>query len=148
MQSTSVSLRTSQQKRPTAAIFRTSTGSQPGFPLRPESYRSAPLQLLAVFQAPSDGSNLGILPFALDQHTWDELMNGTGTDDYSYNADTGGVDDGERRNQGGESLSPGNRARRETAAPWISAAAINSTADISRQITSGINASDLKPYGR
>jgi Flp pilus assembly protein TadG len=107
---------------------------------------AALLYSFSGFQAPSDGSNLGILPFALDQQTWDALMNGTGTDDYSYNADTGAVTTG---SDGIKEVnlypqgtgSPGNRGTVDIGS------SNNSTADISRQITSGISASDLSYMG-
>ncbi len=36
------------------------------------------------FQAPSDGSNLPILPFALDAETWDDMLAGGGEDQWSW----------------------------------------------------------------
>jgi len=46
------------------------------------------------FQAPSDGSNLPILPFALDLETWNQLMAGDGKDEFRYDAKTGKVSPG------------------------------------------------------
>src|SRR5262249_40391140 len=40
------------------------------------------------FQTPSDGSNLGILPFALDLQTWNGLMAGSGTDSWRWDPTT------------------------------------------------------------
>lgn len=98
------------------------------------------------FQAPSDGTNLEMLPFALDQQTWDDLMNGNGTDNYSYNPTTGTVTTG---SDGIKEInlypqgtgSPGNRGTVDIGS------SNNSTADIARQITSGISASDLAYMG-
>ena len=107
---------------------------------------AAVLNNFSGFQAPSDGTNLDLLPFALDQETWDSLMNGTGTDIYSYNSATGAVTAG---SDGIKEVnlypqgtgSPGNRGTVDIGS------SNNSTADLSRQITSGINASDMAHMG-
>ena len=94
------------------------------------------------FEIPSDGSNLGILPFALDEDTWNDLMAGNATDDYAYNAETGvvtaghdGVKEVNLYPQG--TGSPGNRGTVDIGS------SNNSTADLSRQIRTGISASDM-----
>ena len=107
---------------------------------------AAVLNSFVGFKAPSDGSNLGILPFALDEDTWNDVMNGGGTDDYTYNTETGAVTTG---HDGIKEInlypqgtgSPGNRGTVDIGS------SNNSTADITRQINSGISASDLAHMG-
>jgi hypothetical protein len=96
----------------------------------------------AGFRIPSDGSNLDLLPFALDADTWNDLLAGGGTDDYYYNASTGAIthgSDGVREvnlyPQG--TGSPGNRGTVDIGG------ANNSTSDLARQILQGVSASDL-----
>ena len=98
------------------------------------------------FQMPSDGSNLEILPFAFDQQTWNSLMQGNGTDQYSFDPTTGhvrsgsdGIVEGNLYPQG--TGAPGNRGTVDIGSPN------NSTADINRQILYGPNASDLAYLG-
>jgi Flp pilus assembly protein TadG len=97
------------------------------------------------FKAPSDGTNLNILPFALDEDTWNGLS-ANGTDNYSYNTSTKTVTDG------GDGVlevnlfpqgtgSPGNRGTVDIGA------SNNSTADIARQIVYGVSASDMAYLG-
>ena len=107
---------------------------------------AAILNNFSGFQAPSDGSNLGILPFALDLDTWNNMLGGGGTDNYTYNATTGSVttgSDGIREinlyPQG--TGSPGNRGTVDIGS------SNNSTADITRQILHGISKSDLDYMG-
>ena len=96
---------------------------------------------LSGFQMPSDGTNLNILPFALDETTWNTLTT-TGSDGWTYNKSTKTV------TAGGDGIkevnlfpqgtgSPGNRGTVDIGS------ANNSTADISRQIRSGITQSDF-----
>lgn len=95
------------------------------------------------FQIPADGSNLEILPFALDLDTWNNWMGGGGTDDWSWNPDSKEVSsggDGKREvnlyPQG--TGSPGNRGTVDIGGTN------NSTADISRQITDGVSPQDMQ----
>lgn len=97
------------------------------------------------FQAPADGSNLNILPFALDEVTWNALPT-NGTDIWTYNpnsktvsAGADGVKEVNLYPQG--TGSPGNRGTVDIGS------SNNSTADIARQITSGISAADLAYLG-
>jgi hypothetical protein len=94
------------------------------------------------FQMPSDGSNLEILPFALDLTTWENLVNGIGNDSFSYNPSTKSV------TAGCDSIlecnlfpqatgSPGNRGTVDIGG------SNNSTSDIARQILNGINQADF-----
>jgi hypothetical protein len=93
------------------------------------------------FTTPADGSNLGILPFALDEDTWNNLSI-NGTDSWTYNPTTrtvtAGCDGilecnlypqgtGQPGNRGTVDIGPHN----------------NNTADIQRQIVQGVSASDL-----
>ncbi len=98
------------------------------------------------FQTPSDGSNVDILPYALDQQTWNELIANSGSDNYHWNNTTKQVE------AGSDGLvevnlfpqgtgSPGNRGTVDIGSPN------NSTSDISRQILHGISASDLAHFG-
>jgi len=98
------------------------------------------------FRAGTDGRNLDILPFALDKTSWDDLLAGGGNDDYRWDADAKCVrngSDGVREvnlyPQG--TGSPGNRGTVDIGP------SNNSTADISRQIRTGISASDLAHLG-
>ncbi len=101
---------------------------------------------LIGFENPSDGSNLGILPFAFDKETWDAMMAdaevGVGDDDWAYDEATGQVSPG---SDGlfevniypyGEGT-PGNRGTVDIGG------ADNSTAVIERQIIDGVSAEDL-----
>jgi Flp pilus assembly protein TadG len=97
------------------------------------------------FQTPSDGSNLNILPFALDETTWNNLPT-NGTDSWAYNTETktlsagaDGVNEVNLFPQG--TGMPGNRGTVDIGN------SNNSTADIARQITSGISPADLSHLG-
>jgi Flp pilus assembly protein TadG len=94
------------------------------------------------FKTPTDGSNLGILPYALDLVTWNALLAGTGTDNYNYNPNTEAV------TAGGDGIkecnlfpqgtgSPGNRGTIDIGS------SNNSTADIARQIVDGVSPADM-----
>jgi Flp pilus assembly protein TadG len=98
------------------------------------------------FRAPSDGGNLGILPFALDVDTWNDLLNDIGADDWTWNAETGEVESGPDGilevnlfPQG--TGSPGNRGTVDVGSNN------NSTADIARQILDGVTPDDLAHHG-
>ena len=98
------------------------------------------------FQMPADGSSLDILPFALDLQTWNAMMQGSGQDQWAWDASSSsvhsgsdGVPEGNLYPQG--TGSPGNRGTVDIGS------SNNSTADINRQIASGVNASDLSYMG-
>ncbi len=98
------------------------------------------------FKAPADGDNLGILPFALDKQTWDEMLSGAGTDDFTWDSDTGQVAPGsdgvlEINLYPQGTGAPGNRGTVDIGH------AGNSTADIARQITDGVSPGDLSYHG-
>jgi Flp pilus assembly protein TadG len=97
------------------------------------------------FKAPADGSNLNILPFALDETTWNSLS-ASGTDSWTYNADSGTV------TAGGDGVKEVNLFPQGTGMPGNRGtvdigSSNNSTADIARQIRNGISASDLAYLG-
>ncbi|REK18433.1 MAG: hypothetical protein DWQ37_04170 [Planctomycetota bacterium] len=104
------------------------------------------LRNFAGFQTPSDNSNLGILPFALDQETWNSMMGGSGSDDWQWDAATKTLSPGQDNlrevnlyPQG--TGSPGNRGTVDIGG------SNNSTADIARQIVSGISPADMAALG-
>jgi Flp pilus assembly protein TadG len=98
------------------------------------------------FQVPADGGNVEILPFALDLQSWQALVNGSGTDKYRWNAETGKVVSG---SDGWVEVnlfpqgtgSPGNRGTVDIGSNN------NSTADLARQILNGVTPADLAHHG-
>ncbi|MCI0359340.1 MAG: pilus assembly protein TadG-related protein [Planctomycetaceae bacterium] len=95
------------------------------------------------FQTPGDGSNLGILPIALDLESWEALMAGQGTDSYQYSdsdqTSTSGQDGVLEINlYPGDTGSAGNRGTVDIGG------ANNSTSDIARQIIDGISPADME----
>jgi Flp pilus assembly protein TadG len=94
------------------------------------------------FKAPSDGSNIDLLPYALDLQTWNNLVNGNSSDNYSWNATTKTVQSG---SDGWVEVnlfpqgtgSPGNRGTVDIGG------SNNSTSDIARQIVHGISVADF-----
>jgi Flp pilus assembly protein TadG len=101
------------------------------------------------FKAPSQpGTNLNILPYALDKQTWDALLAGSaGADQYKFVPGatpevTAGSDSVKEVNLFPQGTgSPGNRGTVDIGS------SNNSTADIARQIVHGINAADLAALG-
>jgi len=98
------------------------------------------------FHTPADGSNLGILPYALDQQTWNDFVANSGTDNYRWDPTTKTI------SAGSDGLvevnlfpqgtgSPGNRGTVDIGG------SNNSTSDIARQILHGISPSDLTALG-
>jgi Flp pilus assembly protein TadG len=97
------------------------------------------------FQAPSDGSTLNILPFALDEQTWNTLTT-NGTDNWTYDASSKTV------GLGGDGIREVNLYPQGTGAPGNRGtvdigSSNNSTADIARQIVYGVNSADLAFLG-
>lgn len=90
------------------------------------------------------GTNISILPIALDEPTWNNLIeHGIGTDNYTYNPTTKSVSNGadgvkevKLYPEGNVNLPPGNRGTVDFGG------LNNSTADISRQIRYGLNDAD------
>lgn len=95
------------------------------------------------FRAPTDGTNLGMLPFALDIDTWNDMLDGTGSDNWTWNAESGQIEAGpdgilEMNLFPQGTGSPGNRGTIDIGSNN------NSTADIARQITDGVSPEDLE----
>lgn len=98
------------------------------------------------FKAPQDGSNLELLPFALDEDTWNSMLAGGGTDSWRWNSNSSQVQSG---NDGVREInlypqgtgSPGNRGTVDIGS------SNNSTNDIARQIVHGVSPSDLEHHG-
>ena len=88
-----------------------------------------------------------VLPIALDVESWDDLLQGTGGDDYSWNPLSGvqkksdGFLEVSLYPAGNQSLPPGNRGTVDLGSPN------NSTKDLKRQIREGLNATDLSWFG-
>lgn len=97
------------------------------------------------FEPPSDGTNLHILPLALDEQTWEGLTT-FGNDSWRYNPSsktvTGGCDGVKEVNLYPQGSGPA--AHRGTVDLGSSN---NSTADITRQILLGVNETDLSFLG-
>jgi Flp pilus assembly protein TadG len=104
------------------------------------------VQNVKGFKTPSDGGNLGILPYALDLQTWNSLIANSGSDNYRWNPTTNQVE------AGSDGLvevnlfpqgtgSPGNRGTVDIGG------SNNSTADIARQIVYGVSPSDMAQMG-
>jgi len=98
------------------------------------------------FTMPSDGENLQLLPFALDQDTWNDLLAGNAPDDWTWNGESGLISSGSDGvlevnlfPQG--TGSPGNRGTVDIGSNN------NSTNDIARQILHGISEEDLSYHG-
>lgn len=102
------------------------------------------------FELPGDGSNLGMMPFAMDEGTWNAMLAGTASEGDNFSWDR----DAETVSSGGDgilevnlypdsdgSLPPGNRGTIDIGSNN------NSTADIARQVVHGANAADLAFHG-
>jgi Flp pilus assembly protein TadG len=98
------------------------------------------------FTVPETG-NLNVMPFVVDEQSWNLCIAGVGTDTRSYNAATGAVTtaaDGIKEvnifPQG--TGAPGNRGTVDIGDSG------NSTADLSRQIRDGVSATDLQELAK
>jgi Flp pilus assembly protein TadG len=123
-------------------LFFARTLGQESVPLVTEA-TAALLNSFGGFKMPADGSNLQMLPFALDVDTWNGLMNGAGSDQYCYDAESGacipgsdGILEVNLYPQG--TGSPGNRGTVDIGG------SNNSTRDIARQIVEGVNSDDMQ----
>lgn len=132
-------------------------GEVPLYFARVLGYNSAPLDGRATatfinnfrgFRIPSSGENLEILPFALDEETWEGLSdpNATKNDDFTWDQDAreiraggDGVYEANLFPQG--TGSPGNRGTVDIGSNN------NSTRDLERQIRHGISKEDLDYIG-
>lgn len=110
---------------------------------------------ISGFSTPSGSDTIGILPFALDETTWNQMLTDSassghcagGTDGYKFNSTTGVVSSGsdgilEVNLYPQGTGSPGNRGTVDIGG------SNNSTNDIKRQILSGISPADLAALGR
>jgi Flp pilus assembly protein TadG len=94
------------------------------------------------FQAPANGENVDLLPYALDLQTWNNFIANIGSDNYRWNATTKQVETG---SDGWVEVnlfpqgtgSPGNRGTVDIGG------SNNSTSDIARQILHGISSADF-----
>ncbi len=89
-----------------------------------------------------------IIPIALDEQTWNDLLAGIGGDDYGFDAENGtiechsdGILEANLYPSGSNQLPPGNRGTVDIGSPN------NSTQDLKRQILHGLNAYDLSWFG-
>jgi Flp pilus assembly protein TadG len=98
------------------------------------------------FRMPGDGSNLEMLPFALDIDTWNNLLAGCiTTDNWRWDAE------GNRVMAGSDGIREVNLFPQGTGCPGNRGTvdiggSNNSTADIARQITDGISPADLAHF--
>lgn len=97
---------------------------------------------------PGSGLTCPLLPLAIDETTWNNLINsGVGSDNYTYNSNgtvtsgTDGIKEVSMYPDGSGSLPSGNRGSVDFGSPS------NSTADLSRQIRYGCNENDLSYFG-
>jgi hypothetical protein len=101
------------------------------------------------FEMPRDGTNLGMMPFAMDEDTWNGMLAGTtGTDNFSWDRNSETVTSGgdgvlELNLYPGQdtTLPAGNRGTLDIGSDS------NSTADIARQVLYGANEADLAFHG-
>lgn len=89
-----------------------------------------------------------ILPIAFDEESWNDVVDGYGTDKYTYVEETGeikygpdGVIDFDIYPYGNSALPPGNRGTVDFGS------SNNSTTDLKRQIIHGLNDDDLSYFG-
>ena len=99
------------------------------------------------FRTPSNGANLQILPFALDEQSWDAMLDGSGNDAWRWDEDcqkvVAGADGFREINLYPQGTgSAGNRGTVDIGLPN------NSTSAISRQITDGVSPQDLDDLGK
>jgi hypothetical protein len=96
------------------------------------------------FQVTPETGNSDLLPFAVKKEKWDELVAGTGSDNYKYeNGSVSGGSDGvlELNMYPISNGASGNFGTVDIGNPN------NSTADLTRQILYGVNSSDLAYFG-
>jgi Flp pilus assembly protein TadG len=104
------------------------------------------LKNISGFKTPANGANVAVLPYALDLDTWNALLAGNATDQWTWNAATqtitAGCDGIKEVNLFPQGTgSPGNRGTIDIGG------CNNSTADIARQILYGISPTDLAHHG-
>lgn len=102
---------------------------------------------IGIKVAAGSSATADVLPITLDLQTWNSLLAGNGSDNYSYNpvtktvsAGSDGIKEVNIYPTGSSNLPPGNRGTVDFGS------SNNSTADLSRQIRYGLNASDLSYF--
>jgi Flp pilus assembly protein TadG len=93
------------------------------------------------FSAPSDGSNLGMLPIALKLDTWNSMLAGQGSDSYGWSSTKGVTNKGDsvlEMDLFPDSTTPGNFGTVDIGTTD------NSTSDIARQVLYGISPQDMQ----
>ncbi len=142
-----VRVRKNQSSNGQVPLFFARFFGQTGRDLSVESTAATALQIKG-FNSPATGAGgLNLLPFAIDQQTWNAMMEGGGSDNYRFNASgssvTGGSDGVNEVNLYPQGTgSPGNRGTVDIGK------ANNSTADLSRQIVYGISQQDFTDLGK
>ena len=137
-----VRLRKSEVSNGQVPLFFARFFGQIGCDLTVESTAATAIQIKG-FNTPGLGAmGLDLLPFALDEQTWINLLNGSGNDSYKFNATnsivtTGGDGVKEVNLYPQGTGSPGNRGTVDIGK------ANNSTADLARQIVDGISTQDF-----
>jgi len=109
---------------------------------------AAVLPAIGFRMNPGAPNNPEILPIALDEYTWNDMLAGGGSDDYSWNEANKTVSNGSDGIRevnlypyGPQELPPGNRGTVDFGS------SSNSTADLKRQILYGLNENDLSYFG-
>ena len=142
-----VRLRKSEVSNGQVPLFFARFFGQTGCDLTVESTAATAIQIKG-FNTPGLGAmGLDLLPFALDEQTWINLLNGSGNDSYKFNATnsivtTGGDGVKEVNLYPQGTGSPGNRGTVDIGK------ANNSTADLARQIVDGISTQDFIDLGK
>lgn len=98
------------------------------------------------FKVTSETGNAGLLPFAVDVNSWNNLLSGVGSDFYEYEPGTGSVAGG---SDGLLELNmfPLTNAASGNFGTVDIGSSNNSTADLERQILNGVSAGDLAYHG-
>jgi len=104
------------------------------------------LRNIGGVKTPGNGGNVDLLPYALDIDTWNALLAGNATDQWTWNPQTqtisAGADGIKEANLFPQGTgSPGNRGTVDIGSNN------NSTADLARQIVHGVSPSDLAHHG-
>jgi hypothetical protein len=97
------------------------------------------------FRVPTNGTNLDIVPIAVDEETWNQVMLGVGPDNWTFH-DDGTIE------AGGDGIAEMNMYPQGTGAPGNRGtidigSENNSTSVIARQVTDGVTPMDLAYHG-
>ena len=141
-----VTLRRDQTLNGEVPLFFAKVFGRSGQAMRAEA-TAGYMRYVSGFETPPDNSNIGILPIALDEYSWNELLAGNAPDVYAFDPDTGSVTSNSPDGKLEISLfpegtgAPGNRGTVDIGGND------NSTDDIARQVVYGLSPSDLAHYG-